>query len=139
MNPVEPDHVKSRVTLYLFGAFVVALVLAALGALTTLFIYFFAGDQAPPFAGTDGFARLMNTGKSYYEQGDATNAIGAFRKAVSLQPVHPDALLNLANAYLLAGQSDDAIQVAQQVLNMDPGSAAANYIAGCANLRQRKF
>ena len=40
---------------------------------------------------------------------------------------------------MLAGQSDDAIQVAQQVLNMDPGSAAANYIAGCANLRLRKF
>ena len=139
MNPVQPDHVKSRVTLYLFGAVVVALVLAALGALTALFFYFFAGVQAPPFASADGFARLMNTGKSYYEQGDATNAIAAFRKAVALQPVHPDALLNLANAYLLAGQGDDAIQVARQVLNLEPSSAAAHYLVGCANLRRRKF
>src|SRR2546427_5134427 len=120
MNPVQPDHVKSRVTLYFFGALVV--VLMALGALIGLFFYFFVGVRAPPFASTDEFARLMNTGRSYYEQGEATNAVEAFQKAVALQPTHPDALLNLANACLLADQSDHALQFAQAVLSMDPNS-----------------
>ena len=34
---------------------------------------------------------------------------------------------------LLAGRSEDAVKFAQQILSMDPQSAAAYYIAGCAN------
>ena len=112
MKPVRPDHVKSRVTLYFFGALVTVVVLLALGAIVALLFYFFAGAQAPPFAAADGFARLMNIGKSYYEQGDATNAVEAFRKAVALQPTDPDPLLNLANACLLADQSENALKFA---------------------------
>src|SRR5580765_7016543 len=137
MKPVRPDHVKSRVPLYFFAALVV--VLLALGALAALFIYFFVGAQAPPFASSDEFARLMNTGKSYYEQGAATNAVEAFLKAVALQPTDPDPLLNLANACLLAGQSEDALKFAQQVLSLDADSAAAYHIGGCANMRLGKF
>src|SRR5439155_519263 len=74
-----------------------------------------------------------------YEQGDAARAVDSFQKAVALQPTHPDALLNLANACLLAGRSEDAAKFAQQVLSMDPQSAAAYYIAGCANLPLRSF
>src|SRR5207248_11003144 len=85
------------------------------------------------------FARLMNTGKGYYEQGDAARAIDSFQKAVALQPTHPDALLNLANAYLLGGQSENAIKVAQQVSSMDPNGADASYIGGCGQPRLRKF
>jgi Flp pilus assembly protein TadD len=137
MNPVQPDHVKSRVTLYFFGALII--VLMALGGLTALFFYFFGGGQAPPFASPDEFARWMNTGKGYYERGEATNAVDAFQKAVALQPTHPDALLNLANACLLAGQSEQALRSAQEVLSLEPNSPAAYFLAGCANLRQSKF
>src|ERR1051325_11106346 len=102
MKPAPPDHLNSRVALYFCGAVVV--VLMALAALA-FFYFFFASPQAPSLAGADGFARLMNIGKSYYEQGQATNAIDAFQKAVALEPTDPDPLLNLANACLLAGQS----------------------------------
>src|SRR6266542_344198 len=135
MKPVQPDHVKSRVTLYFFGALVV--VLMALGAVTALFLYFFAGVQAP--SGADDFARLMNTGKGCYERGEATRAVDAFQKAVALQPTHPDALLNLANACLLASDSGHSLQLAQEVLSLDPNSAPAYFVAGCADLRLGKF
>ncbi|PYL01180.1 MAG: hypothetical protein DME19_02515, partial [Verrucomicrobia bacterium] len=120
------NHVQRRVPLYFFMLLVLAV----------LFFVFRFWRQSP---GADAFARLMNTGKGYYEQGEAARAVDAFQKAAALQPTHPDALLNLANACLLAGQSEQAIQCAQQVSNMDPQSAAAYYIAGCANLRLRKF
>jgi tetratricopeptide (TPR) repeat protein len=135
MKPVQTDHVKSRVTLYFFGALVV--VLMALGAVMALYSYFSVAVHAP--AGADDFARLMNIGKNYYEQGAATNAVGAFQKAVALQPTDPDPLLNLANACLLAGQSESALKLAQQVLSLDPDTAAAYHIGGCANLRLGKF
>jgi Flp pilus assembly protein TadD len=135
MKPVGPDHVKSRVTLYFFGALVV--VLMALGGVIALFYYFFVGVHAP--SGADDFARWMNTGKSYYEQGAATNALEAFQKAVALQPTDPDPLLNLANACLLAGQSEEALKFAQQVLSLDADSAAAYHIGGCADMRLGKF
>ncbi len=80
----------------------------------------------------------MSVGKNYYDKGEALKAAEAFKKAVELQPTHPEALLNLANACLLAGQSDDALKYAQQVLELDHNSAAAYYVAGCANLRLRK-
>ena len=128
MKPDAPDHAQRRAPLYFI--LMAAVVLAAL-----LFVFWF-WRQSP---GGDEFARLMNTGKGYYEQGQAVKAIEAFQKAVALQPTHPDALLNLANACLLADRSDDAIKFAQQVLGMDSSSAAADYIAGCADLRLRKF
>ena len=129
MKPGESDQAQRRVAIY----FVVmpAVILAP------LFFAFWLWRQSSP--GGDEFARLMNTGKGYYEQGEAAKAVEAFQKSVSLQPTHPDALLNLANACLLADQSDRAIQFAQQVLSMEANSAAACYIAGCANMRLRKF
>src|SRR6266542_2361932 len=129
MKPEAPGRSQRRTALY----FVVVLAII----LAPLFFAFWRWHQGA--SDGDEFARLMNTGKSHYEKGDATNAIEAFQRAVSLQPTHPDALLNLANACLLAGQSEDAIQYAERVLSMDPGSAAAHYIAGCADLRLRKF
>jgi len=89
-------------------------------------------------SGPDDFVRWMNTGKNQYDQG-RTNAVSAFEKAVALQPANPDAHLNLANAFLLANQPDPALQEAREVLSLDPSSAAARFVAGCASLRQSKF
>ena len=129
MNPVEPDRSQRRIALYFVA--VLAVILAP------LFFVFWLYRQAP--SGADDFARWMNTGKSYYEQGEATNAVAAFQKAVALQPTQADPLLNLANACLLAGQSDNALKFAKQVLSLDPDSAAAYHIGGCANMRLGKF
>ncbi len=80
------------------------------------------------------FGYWMNEGKKCYDQRQA-NAVAAFEQAVSLQPANADAQLNLANACLLAGLGEKALQVAREALNLDPQSAAARFVAGCAALR----
>jgi Flp pilus assembly protein TadD len=87
-----------------------------------------------PKAG-DEFTRLTNTGKNYYDQGQADKAIAALESALKLRPEHPDAHLNLANAYLRANQPQKALEHAQAVLKADRTSGAAHYIKGCALLR----
>lgn len=89
---------------------------------------------APPAGGGD-FAQLMNTGKNYYDKGEAQKAIEPFEKAVGLNPTAAEAQLNLANAYLLAGQAESALRHSQQAIELDHNLAAAHYVAGCAFLR----
>jgi Tfp pilus assembly protein PilF len=89
-------------------------------------------------AGAEDFVSLMNTGKNYYDKGEAAKAIPAFERALQLQPAHPDVHLNLANAYLLADQPTNALRHAQQALQLEPNSGAAHYLAGCAYLRLRQ-
>jgi tetratricopeptide (TPR) repeat protein len=84
---------------------------------------------------TNQFLVLMNQGKNQYDQGQADAAVGAFKRAVALQPTHVDARLNLANAALLANQPDKALASAKEGLNLDPNSAAARFVAGCASIR----
>src|SRR6185312_9338179 len=117
MKPSGTDHSERRVPAYFF--------IALAGVLFALFFVFWFRRQS---SGGDEFARLMNTGKGYYEQGEAARAIDAFQKAVALQPTHPDALLNLANACLLADQGENAVARAREVLSMDNNEAAAHYI-----------
>src|SRR2546426_5766324 len=99
---------------------------------------FFTACTRRPSA-NDEFVRLMNLGKSQYESGQADKAIAAYQQALAFSPTNPDAHLNLANAYLLAGQSENALKEAREVLSLDTNSAAALYVAGCANLRLRQF
>ena len=90
-------------------------------------------------AGADEFLRLSNVGKAQLDRGDAAAAIAAFQKALALNPNHPDAKLNLANAFLLAGDDAQARPLAEAVLGQERNSAAALYVAGVAALHQRDF
>src|SRR5262245_33269672 len=83
----------------------------------------------------DEFTRLTNVGKNYLDKGEAEKALAAFQQALALNPTHPDALLNLANACLRANQPENAIKYAQAVLASDQGSGAAQFLIGCAWLR----
>jgi Flp pilus assembly protein TadD len=83
------------------------------------------------------FNHWMNVGKNQYEQGQ-TNAIAAFEKALALRPASPEAHLNLASALLLASLNEPAWRMAVATLELDPNSAAARYVAGCACLRLGK-
>src|SRR5947209_2851021 len=83
----------------------------------------------------ESFEREMVAGQGAYEKGDATNAITAYSKAVTLAPESIDAHLNLANAYLLANNPPAAIEECKQVLNLDHNQAAAYYMMGCAYQR----
>src|SRR5262245_36117710 len=81
------------------------------------------------------FVRLMNTGKNYLDQGQAQRALEIYQQAVKLAPTDPDVHLNLANAHLLAGNTQQAIQEAGEVLKLDQNSAAAYFIQGSAYIR----
>ena len=84
------------------------------------------------------FREAMIEGRNAFENADAIKAIAGFERAVALQPTEADAHLNLANACLLAGQSERAIAESEAVLKLTKDSAAALYVIGCANLRLGK-
>ena len=91
-----------------------------------------------PAPASAGFTRLMNRGNGLLEKGDAAVAIGVYTRALRLSPESTDVRLNLANAYLLAGQPDDAARMCRQALELEPSSAAAYYLLGCALLRENR-
>ena len=111
----------------------------ALSWLLILVLAFTVGGcrRKVPKAG-DEFTRLTNTGKNYYDQGQADKAATAFESALKLRPEHPDAHLNLANACLRANQPQKALDHAQAALKADQNSGAAHFISGCALLRLGK-
>lgn len=80
--------------------------------------------------------KAMVVGTSHYGGGEFAEAVTAFEQAYTLNPNSEDALLNLANAHRALDESRKATAYANRVLELDPGSAAAWYIIGCAHLRQ---
>jgi tetratricopeptide (TPR) repeat protein len=90
-------------------------------------------------ASGDEFLRLSNVGKAQLDRGEAAPAVASFEKALALQPDHPDARLNLANAHRLLGNDAQARALAESVLTLERGSAPALYVAGVAALHQRDF
>jgi Flp pilus assembly protein TadD len=93
-------------------------------------------SQATPGGNpSEQFLSLMNAGKNYFDQGDATNALAIYKKAEAIEPNDLDLRLNLANSYLAAGNAPEAIKAADEVLKLEPNSAAACFIKGAANLR----
>ncbi len=91
-----------------------------------------------PRSHTEGFERLMASGRGYLEKGDATNAVRFYRQAVKAAPESIDAHLNLANAFLLADDNEGAAGECQRAIELDPNEPAAYYLAGCAYLRQNQ-
>ena len=92
-------------------------------------------SAAAPESPSDQFLSLMNAGKNYLDQGDATNALALYKKAEAIVPNDADVRLNLANSYLLAGTAAEAIREAEEVLKLEPNSAAAYFVKGSAYLR----
>jgi len=90
---------------------------------------------AAPMSPSDQFLSLMNAGKNYLDQGDATNALAIYRKAQAIVPNDADVHLNLANSHLVGGAAGEAIREADEVLKIDPNSAAAYFVKGSACLR----
>ncbi len=65
---------------------------------------------------------LADRGRAYHDAGDYTDAIAAFREAYVLAP-SPGLLFNLAQAYRLAGQCDDAAWMYRRFLDTNPDPA----------------
>lgn len=81
------------------------------------------------------FFQLMNQGKNYLDQGDTVNALLVYREAGKLVPSDADVHLNQANAHLLSGEAEDAIDASNRVLEIDAQSSAAYFVKGSALLR----
>src|SRR5690606_33692049 len=64
---------------------------------------------------SDQFSSLRNAGRNYMEQGDATNALAAYKKAEVIAPNDVDLRLNLANAWLMAANAQEAMSAADEV------------------------
>ncbi|MBF8306033.1 MAG: Tetratricopeptide 2 repeat protein [Acidobacteria bacterium] len=90
---------------------------------------------AAPDSPSDQFLSLMNAGKNYLAQGDATNALAIYKKAEAIVPNDADLHLNLANSYLVGGVAEQAIREGDEVLKLEPNSAAAYFVKGSAYLR----
>src|SRR4030095_2982621 len=84
---------------------------------------------------TNQFLSLMNAGKNYLDQGDAKNALATYTKAEVLVNNSADVRLTLANSHLLGGAAEGEIREADEVLKLDPNSAAAYFVKGSAYLR----
>src|SRR5688500_178350 len=109
--------------------------------LAVLFLLTGCKKQSGPSSGNSqaGFARLMNSGKNYLDQGQAQKALENYQQAAKLAPTDPDVHLNLANAHLRANNAQEAIKSADEVLKLDPNSAAAYFVKGSAYLRLNNF
>lgn len=94
-----------------------------------------SASAAPSPAAVEQFLSLMNVGKGFLDQGDATNAIRTYEKAIGFVPQDPDARLNLAIAHLQAGDAAGAVREAEKALLAAPNSAAAYFVIGSAQLR----
>ncbi|MEN9676388.1 MAG: hypothetical protein RIS76_2284 [Verrucomicrobiota bacterium] len=101
--------------------------------------WWFSGRNGRGDNSDTAFADIMSSGKTLYERGEPARAIEAFQRGLVLNPANPDARLNLANAYLLAGQAVPAAAEATEALRYEPGNAAALYVLGCSLLRQNQY
>ncbi|MEO8351170.1 MAG: tetratricopeptide repeat protein [Chthoniobacteraceae bacterium] len=93
--------------------------------------------KKPSATGGD-FQSEMIAGKNAFENAKSEEAIDLWSKAVARQPTSPEAQLNLANAYLLAGNIPKTIAHAEEALRLSPNSASALYVLGCAYLREAR-
>jgi len=96
-----------------------------------------AKQSAAPDRLFDQFLGLMNAGKNYLDQGDATNALAIYRKAEAIVPTDADVHLNLANSYLVGGVAGEAIREADEVLKLDPNSTKQADLEKAADLISR--
>jgi tetratricopeptide (TPR) repeat protein len=84
----------------------------------------------PAAATEEEFFRQSNLGKAAHDGGRFDDAIAAFTRTVELQPTHPDARQNLANALLRAGRPAEAAAQARELLALNLSPGAAHYLLG---------
>lgn len=78
---------------------------------------------------SDNAGELIKLGRALARVGANERAAGAFRRALSQEPDHPDALLGLGTTYLALGQVEKSIQYLQQLVNQGDGADPVRYAA----------
>jgi len=113
---------------------VVSLIAAA--ALATASSSASAGEPAPPEVIPAKARALADRGRAYHDAGDYGNAIIAFKEAYVMAP-SPGLLFNLAQAYRLQGNCDDAALMYRRYLTTAPGSQGRAIAEGHLDAVQR--
>jgi tetratricopeptide (TPR) repeat protein len=88
-----------------------------------------AREPEPPEVIPAKARALADRGRAYHNAGDYGNAIIAFKEAYVMAP-SPGLLFNLAQAYRLQGNCDDAALMYRRYLATDPGSEGAAIAEG---------
>jgi hypothetical protein len=68
-------------------------------------------------------------GYCYLHEGQITNAVASFEKALKIKPKFPEAYFNMGRAFLANNQPDVAIDCFQRALALDPNPAIAKALA----------
>jgi len=85
--------------------------------------------NAPPDANalTNRAVAFNNLGFAYLHEGQISNSVANFEKALVLQPHYPEAYYNLGGAFLANGQPDVAVDCLQHALAQDSTVAETHY------------
>jgi len=78
-------------------------------------------------------------GLLYFERGDHAQAVPYFRKALAIEPQSPTFAVELAQALIAHGQTDEGIAILHKDLVLHPTSVAALAMLGHAHLQKRQF
>ena len=113
-----------------------ALSLIAAAAIATAPGLASAREPEPPEVIPAKARTLADRGRAYHNAGDYGNAIIAFKEAYVMAP-SPGLLFNLAQAYRLQGNCDDAALMYRRYLATDPGDEGRAIAEGHLNTVQR--
>ena len=97
-----------------------ALLLVALAAAAPMA---YADDTLSPERIPQKARELAEKGRAYHDAGEYMKAVAAFKEAYVLAP-SPGLLFNIAQAYRLAGDCDDAAWMYRRFLDSNPGEAS---------------
>lgn len=81
-----------------------------------------ADDKVPPERIPQKARELADKGRAFHDAGEYTKAVAAFKEAYVLAP-SPALLFNIAQAYRLAGDCDDAAWMYRRYLDSNPDAA----------------
>jgi Flp pilus assembly protein TadD len=77
-------------------------------------------------------------GYCYLREGQITNAVANFEKALKIKPKFPEAYFNMGRAFLTNNQPDVAVDCFQRALALDPGVAEIHYKLANALVQLRR-
>jgi Flp pilus assembly protein TadD len=63
-----------------------------------------------------------NLGYAYLHEGQISNAVASFEKALAIRPFYPEALFNVGCAFMTNNQPDVAVDCFHSALDMDPAA-----------------
>ncbi len=96
--------------------------------------YRIALEKAPNFS-----PALINLGSIYDVEGQLVQAIDMYQKSVTINPVHPNPRINLANSLRKLGQFSQALVNLERAQHLDPDNWYVDYMFAAVYITQHQF